>query len=236
MRLDKYLCETGCGTRFEVKKKIKQGLVTVNGTPAKDGGMIIDELQDYICFNNQRLSYEKDLYFAFYKPAGCVTANEDALHKTVFDYFPDDIRKRINAVGRLDLDTEGLLFLTSDGDFLHHLISPSHRVPKTYYARLDHAVPNSAIESFMQGIDIGDEKPTIPAELEILSEEDCFSANLKICEGRFHQVKRMFHSIGCEVIYLKRIKEGAITLDGLLPGEYRKLTEDEIQQLKKKAN
>ncbi len=232
MRLDKYLCETGCGTRSEVKKKIKQGLITVNGAPVKDCGFGINETSDVVCYGNQILAYEKDLYFIFHKPAGCVTANKDNLHKTVLDYFPEEYRKRLNAVGRLDLDTEGLLFLTSDGELLHHLISPSHHIPKTYYAHLNCPVPDHAKALFKNGIDIGDPKPALPAELEILSEENIHSANLTIYEGRFHQVKRMFHAVGCEVTYLKRIRVGNFTLEDLAPGEYRKLTAEEVGQLR----
>ncbi len=233
MRLDKFLCDQGIGSRTDVKKYIKQGKVTVNNEIVKDSAIQIDPDSSVISFMGKELIYEKELYYLFHKPAGCVTANTDSIHKTVLDYFPENERKRLNAAGRLDLDTEGLLILTSDGAFLHHLISPKHSVEKTYFAKLDHEVPESAIKAFESGIDIGDDKVTLPAKLIILpvSEENGYTAELTIQEGRFHQVKRMFHEVGCEVIYLKRIKEGNLSLGDLKPGEYRSLTKKEIADL-----
>lgn len=233
MRIDKLLCDCGIGTRSEVKKFIKQGLVKVNSVVIKDAGFNVSETSDEIMYKNALIHYEKDFYFLFHKPAGCVTANKDNVHKTVFEYFPENIRHKLNAAGRLDVDTEGLLIITSDGSFLHHLISPKHEVPKKYYAILDAPVPDSAVLNFNKGIDIGDETNTLPAELEILepNEDIKFHALLTIHEGRFHQVKRMFHAVGCEVTYLKRISEGTISLGDLNAGEYRKLTEEEIQSL-----
>ena len=156
---------------------------------------------------------------------------QDNVHKTVMEYFPDDIRaKDIAPVGRLDLDTEGLLLFTNDGPLTHHLLSPTHHIPKTYYAILDKEVPESAVELFKSGVDIGDDKPTLPAELVILSDKE---AELTIHEGRFHQVKRMFEAVGCTVTYLKRLSMGSLTLEELQKGEYRKLTEEEVKTLQK---
>ena len=244
MRLDKYLADCGLGTRSEVKKYIKAKQITVNGEAIAKPDVKIDEDADEVCFKGKEIVYEKYVYYLFHKPAGCVTAKQDNLHKTVMDYFPEDIRsKDIAPVGRLDLDTEGLLLLTNDGPLTHHLLSPTHHIPKTYYAILDKEVPETAIKQFENGVDIGDDKLTLPAELKILpvrmpEEGDSvdissdngllYSAELTIHEGRFHQVKRMFEAVGCTVIYLKRLSMGSLELGDLSKGEYKKLTEEVV--------
>lgn len=238
LRIDKYLADCGIGTRSEVKKYIKAKQITVNGEVVVKPEQKIDENSDVICFNGQPITYEKYVYYLLHKPAGCVTAKQDNVHKTVMEYFPDEIRtKDIAPVGRLDLDTEGLLLFTNDGPLTHHLLSPTHHIPKTYYAVLNKEVPEMAVELFKNGVDIGDDKPTLPAELTILpvstyeNGEDVYSAELTISEGRFHQVKRMFEAVGCTVTYLKRLSMGSLTLGNLEKGEYRKLTEEEIIEL-----
>ena len=240
MRIDKYLADCGLGTRSEVKKYIKAKQITVNGVVAAKPEQKIDELSDKVCFKGQPVVYEKFVYYLFHKPAGCVTAKQDNLHETVMDYFPEEIcAKDIAPVGRLDLDTEGLLLLTNDGPLTHHLLSPSHHIPKTYYAVLDKEVPVSAVEQFKEGVDIGDDKPTLPAELVIkpvfkdAAGEVTYTAELTIHEGRFHQVKRMFETVGCTVTYLKRLSMGSLTLGDLAKGEYRKLLPEEIENLSK---
>ena len=231
MRMDKYLADCGIGTRSEVKKYIKAKQITVNGDVVSKPEQKIDENIDVVCFKGQPISYEKYVYYLLHKPAGCVTAKQDNVHKTVMEYFPEEIRmKDIAPVGRLDLDTEGLLLFTNDGPLTHHLLSPTHHIPKTYYAVLDKELPISAIEQFQEGVDIGDDKLTLPAELVIISEKE---AELTIHEGRFHQVKRMFEAVGCTVTYLKRLSMGALTLGDLPKGGYRKLTEEEVQALQK---
>lgn len=244
MRIDKYLADCGVGTRSEVKKYIKNKLVTVNGAMISKSDMKVDEDKDIVCFRNKELHYEKYVYYLFHKPAGCVTAKQDNLHKTVLDYFLNDIPHDISPVGRLDLDTEGLLLLTNDGDLTHHLLSPSHHIPKTYFALLDKEVPIEAVELFKTGVDIGDDKPCLPAKLTILSQDEIltlkdssevkanlYGAILTLHEGRFHQVKRMFEAVGCTVTYLKRLSIGNITLGHLKIGEYRRLTETEVTSL-----
>ncbi|MGN1154677.1 MAG: pseudouridine synthase, partial [Agathobacter sp.] len=199
----------------------------------------VDETKDVICFKSQPISYEKYVYYLFHKPAGCVTAKQDNVHQTVMDFFPEEICAGIAPVGRLDLDTEGLLLLTNDGPLTHHLLSPTHHIPKTYYAILDREVPSDAAHKFREGVDIGDDKPTLPAELlinpilENKAGERIYSAELTVHEGRFHQVKRMFEAVGCTVTYLKRISMGSLTLGDLPKGEYRKLTLEEVEPLKK---
>lgn len=240
LRIDKYLADCGIGTRSEVTKYIKAKQITVNEQVISKPDVKVDENIDRICFMGKEILYEKYVYYLLHKPAGCVTAKQDNVHKTVMKYFPEEIlAKDIAPVGRLDLDTEGLLLFTNDGPLTHHLLSPTHHIPKTYYAILDKEVPKSAVLQFEEGIDIGDEKNTLPAELNILPEEiDCdgntiYSAELTIHEGRFHQVKRMFEAVGCTVTYLKRLSMGSLTLGDLPKGEYRKLTEEEIIELQK---
>lgn len=231
MRIDKYLADCGVGTRSEVKKYIKAKQITVNGEVVLKPEQKINENNDVVCFKGQPISYEKYVYYLFHKPSGCVTAKQDNVHQTVMEYFPDDIKaKDIAPVGRLDLDTEGLLLFTNDGPLTHHLLSPTHHIPKTYYAILDIEVPETAIKLFKEGVDIGDDKLTLPAELVILSEKE---AELTIHEGRFHQVKRMFEAVGCTVTYLKRLSMGTLTLGDLEKGEFRKLTEEEVKALQK---
>lgn len=231
LRIDKYLADCGIGTRSEVKKYIKAKQITVNEQVISKPDVKVDENIDRICFMGKEIIYEKYVYYLLHKPAGCVTAKQDNVHKTVMKYFPEEIlAKDIAPVGRLDLDTEGLLLFTNDGPLTHHLLSPTHHIPKTYYAILDKEVPETAVELFKNGVDIGDDKLTLPAELVILSEKE---AELTIHEGRFHQVKRMFEAVGCTVTYLKRLSMGSLTLGDLPKGEYRKLTEEEIIELQK---
>lgn len=238
LRIDKYLADCGIGTRSEVKKYIKAKQITVNGEVVAKPEQKIDENADVICFKGQPITYEKYVYYLLHKPAGCVTAKQDNVHKTVMECFPDEIRtKDIAPVGRLDLDTEGLLLFTNDGPLTHHLLSPTHHIPKTYFTILDKEVPESAVELFQNGVDIGDDKPTLPAELVLLpasmndAGDKIYSAELTIHEGRFHQVKRMFEAVGCTVTYLKRLSMGSLSLGNLEKGEYRKLTEEEIIEL-----
>lgn len=246
LRIDKYLADCGLGTRSEVKKYIKAGWITQNGTLVTKPDQKTDENKDLVCFKGEPVVYEKYVYYLLHKPAGCVTAKQDNVHPTVMEYFPDEIKaKDISPVGRLDLDTEGLLLFTNDGPLTHHLLSPSHHVSKTYFAVLDKKIPDSATEDFLKGVNIGEDKPTLPAELEILpvytaqkeehlvlAEGDTvYSARLTIHEGRYHQVKRMFEAVGCSVIYLKRLSMGSLLLADLPKGQYRKLTEEEIAVL-----
>lgn len=233
MRLDKFLTDCGCGTRSEVKKIIRAKRITINGALAEKPEQKIDEKNDCICIDEKALDYELFSYFLLYKPMGCVTANTDHLHTTVMNYITEPA-KGLFPVGRLDIDTEGVLLITNDGQLAHRLLSPARHVKKTYYALLDQPVPMEAVKLFAEGVDIGDEKPTLPAKLTIFTQEEGmtnYPAELTIYEGRYHQVKRMFEAIGCSVLYLKRIQIGTLTLEGLKPGEYRRLTNEEIKLL-----
>ena len=232
IRLDKFLADSGIGTRSDVKKRIREGRITVNGRVAGKPEQKVDPAADQISFDGTPLVYEKYSYYLFHKPAGCVTARQDQLNKTVMDYFPDAMQKDFSPVGRLDKDTEGLLLITNDGDLTHRLLSPAYHVKKTYYVQVDKKIPDEARERFAEGMDIGDEKLTLPADLKILGDRE---AELTIAEGRFHQVKRMFAAVGCNVTYLKRISMGTLKLGTLEKAAYRKLTESELASLKKEA-
>lgn len=236
IRLDKYLTDCAIGTRSEVKKLIRAGKVEVNGSTDVRPEMKLDELKDYVIVNKTPVVYEKYGYYLFHKPAGCVTATKDSMHKTVMDYFDTRTFAGYSPVGRLDMDTEGFLLVTNDGALAHHLISPAHHVPKTYYVETDGPVPASAVEFFDKGIDIGDDTLTLPAELVILQKMESgdnsaakYAAEVTVYEGRYHQVKRMFQAIGRKVVYLKRISMGGLSLGPLPKGEYRKLTEAEVE-------
>lgn len=234
MRLDKFLCETGFGTRSQVKELLKKGQVTVNGVAAKRPEQKIDEHKDQITCQGKTASYEKYVYYMLHKPAGVVSATEDKREKTVLDLLKsEDRRDGIFPVGRLDKDTEGFLLLTDDGDLAHRLLSPRKHVDKTYYAKIAGSVTEAHIERFREGLDIGDEKKTLPAMLEILaSKTETSEIRITIHEGRFHQVKRMFEAVGCKVTYLKRLSMGAVALDETLaPGDYRPLNEKERELL-----
>ena len=173
-------------------------------------------------------------YYMFHKPAGCVTAVSDTQHKTVMDYMKNLTRKDLNPVGRLDIDTEGLLLITNDGMLSHELLSPTKHVPKTYFAKIEGIVTEEDVNLFAEGVDIGEKKPTKPAELKILRSDTVSEIELTISEGKFHQVKRMFEAVDKNVVYLKRISMGNLVLDkDLKQGEYRSLTEVEIEALRK---
>lgn len=228
MRLDKYLCDCGVGTRSQVKKELKQKKVKVNGDIITDAKYQVDEKKDKVIFAGSPVLYQEYIYYLFHKPAGCVCAREDDLHDTVFSYVPMNAKGDLSPVGRLDLDTEGLLIITNDGAFSHALLSPRKHVDKTYFAKLDNPAKPEDIDIFMTGMDIGDDKPTKPAVLRI-DELDAKKVYITISEGRFHQVKRMVAAVGKEVLYLKRLSMGRYLLpDDLKPGEYRTFTEEEL--------
>ena len=233
MRLDKFLTEMGLGTRTEVKKILKTKQVTVNGEIVTKPETKVEPQTDQICYKGEVITYCEYEYYLFHKPAGCVTATEDNLHKTVMDYLTDTVRSDLFPVGRLDIDTEGLLLITNNGALAHDLLSPSKHVAKTYYAVIEGMVTEEDVNLFKKGVDIGEEKLTKPAKLRVLESKPTSKIELTITEGKFHQVKRMFEAVGKKVLYLKRISMGPLQLpDDLKPGEYRPLTAQEIVALK----
>ena len=236
MRLDKYLAEMGVGTRQEVKKQIRQGKATVNGTVVKAADTKIDETSDEVTISGRNISYVSYEYYMLNKPAGVVSATEDRRDTTVIDLIKEKKRKDLFPVGRLDKDTEGLLLITNDGDLAHRLLAPKKHVDKVYYAKIDGMVTEEDVKRFAEGIDIGaeEEEMTRPAKLDIMKSAEESEIRLTIHEGKFHQVKRMFLAVGKEVTYLKRERMGTLCLDeNLKPGEYRLLTEEEIENVRK---
>lgn len=233
MRLDKYLADMGIGTRSEVKQHIRKKQVTVNGAFPMGAQQKVEPGRDQILFRGKPVTYVMYEYFMLNKPAGCVSAVTDRDCRTVLDLIGEKSRKDLFPVGRLDKDTEGLLLITNDGSLSHNLLAPGKHVPKTYYARISGEVTAEDVAKFAAGMDIGEKKDTLPAELKVLSCEDGISQiELTITEGKFHQVKRMFEAVGKEVAYLKRISMGGLRLDDSLePGGYRALTEEEIVKI-----
>lgn len=232
MRLDKYLADALSVTRSDIKKIIKQGKVSVNGVKALKPEMHVNQ-SDNVEVSGKTVDYQEYYYYMFYKPAGCVTANTDDKDRTVFEYLKAAKGKNLSAVGRLDKDTEGLLIITNDGNLNHQLMAPGKHVEKTYFCKLASELSDFDLEKLKSGINIGDEKDTMPAKCEKLTlENDMPGCLLTIMEGRFHQVKRMLNAVNNEVLYLKRISIGKLELDSnLLPGEFRELAEKEISML-----
>ena len=225
MRLDKYLAEMGIGTRKEIGKAVRAGRVTVNGQTAKNAAMQV-AAEDEVSMDGAPVEYEEYVYYMLNKPAGVISATEDARESTVLDLISERQRKGLFPVGRLDRDTEGLLLITNDGGLAHRLLSPRHHVDKVYYARLDGSVGEAEKTLFAQGLKVDDTLTALPAELEIL--EPATEVRVTIREGKFHQVKRMFEAVGREVLYLKRLSMGPLALDEILPkGGYRRLTAEE---------
>lgn len=237
MRLDKFLCELGIGTRSEVKNKIKNGLVQVEGVNKVTPEYKLDIEKDKVYYNGSLLQYAESEYYMLNKPAGCVSATSDNLHKTVLELIDTKVRKDLFPVGRLDIDTEGLLLITNDGALAHQLLSPKKHVDKTYYAEIEGMITNGDIVAFKEGLDIGENTFTLPAKLVILESGTISKIEVTIQEGKYHQVKRMFEAVGKRVVYLKRLSMGTLTLDeALKPGEYRQLTPEEIEHLIKRQD
>ena len=236
MRLDKFLVACAVGSRTEVKSFLKAGRVTVNGKKEKSAKLQINENTDEICFDGQKLEYEEFVYYMMNKPQGVISATEDPKHKTVLDLLDDLARsKEVFPVGRLDIDTHGLLLLTNDGQLTHALLSPKRHVDKIYLARVDGIMTQEDVETFAQGIPLKD-FTCQPAKLEIMSvdsEKNQSLVRVTIAEGKFHQVKRMVAYCGKEVVNLKRLTMGTLTLDeNLKRGEWRRLTTEELEGLR----
>ncbi len=233
LRLDKYLADMGIGTRSEIKLWIRKGRVKLNGEVCTKPESKVNASDDEILFDDSRVNYMEYCYIMLHKPAGVVSATNDNVSRTVLDLISDKQRKDMFPVGRLDKDTEGLLLITNDGGLAHRLLSPKKHVDKVYYARVRGKVAEEDVKAFEAGVDIGEESLTLPAKLRIVISGEVSEIELTIQEGKFHQVKRMFEDVGKEVIYLKRLSMGSLSLDpGLQPGEYRELTAEELQSLR----
>ena len=232
IRLDKFLCEMEIGTRSQVKDMVKKGMISVDGEVIKKADYKFDETAAKVYVNGKELSYQRFYYYMLNKPQGVVSATTDNHDKTVLDLLMDAPGKDLFPVGRLDKDTEGLLLITNDGELSHNLLSPKKHVDKTYLVETREKVTEDMVLKLEQGVDIGEEKLTLPAKVERKEDK---KIELTITEGKFHQVKRMLKAVDNEVVYLKRLSMGSLKLDGtLVLGEYRSLTDDEILELKKK--
>ena len=234
MRLDRFLAETGFGSRSDVKKLIKKGGVTVNGESVCRPEVHIDENCDEVFVGTVAAVYRKFIYLMLNKPGGYVSATWDKKLPTVIDLLPEEYRHfEPFPVGRLDIDTEGLLILTNNGALAHRLLSPKSHVPKTYVARLEKPALPADAEAFREGVVIEGGYKTLPASLVPFSGGDGENwAEVVIAEGKFHQVKQMFEATGNKVEYLKRIKMNNLCLDSELPtGKMRELTKAEEKSL-----
>ena len=240
MRLDKYLVACAVGSRTEVKNFLKAGRVTVNGKKEKSAKLQINEDTDEIYFDGQKLDYEEFVYYMMNKPQGVISATEDPKHKTVLDLLDDLARsKEVFPVGRLDIDTHGLLLLTNDGKLAHALLSPKRHVEKTYLALVKGMMTNADVETFAKGIPLKD-FTCQPAKLALVSvdtEKHQSLVRVTIAEGKFHQVKRMVAYCGKEVVDLQRLTMGTLTLDeDLKRGEWRRLSKEELEGLLESIN
>ncbi|MGD6840962.1 pseudouridine synthase [Bacillus infantis] len=233
MRIDKVLANLGYGSRKEVKKLLKDGSVTVNEEKIKDAKQHVDPEKDLIRINGEIVEYREFIYLMMNKPPGVISATEDNRDETVIDLLEaEDLIFEPFPVGRLDKDTEGLLLITNDGQLAHRLLSPKKHVPKTYFAVIDQEVTEEDIIAFRKGVILDDGYATKPGELNILKSGERSDIELTITEGKFHQVKRMFEAVGKKVVYLQRLSMGPLQLDETLElGEYRELTEEELQSL-----
>ena len=238
MRLDKCLADCGLGTRSEVKSLLKAKRITVNGKVVNNGKVQVNPETDEILFDGEKIQYEEFVYIMMNKPAGVISATEDNCHKTVVDLLNDEYRTYdIFPAGRLDIDTEGLLLLTNDGILSHNLLSPKKHVDKKYYVKIAKPLSENDVKTLENGIKLEENFVTKKAKVEVISENLHENGDnqvyITISEGKFHQVKRMFKAVNNEVLYLKRVKMGNLSLDeNLKLGEYRELTEEELDGLK----
>ena len=228
-RLDKFLCDSGVGTRSQVKAILKSGRVAVDGKPEKDSSRKIDPNTQTITLDGEVLGGARRIVAMMNKPAGFVTATEDARDKTVMELLPAELRNQdLKPIGRLDKATEGLLLFTNDGDLLHRLISPKKEVPKVYYAQHEGTAGEEDVKAFAEGLILRDGLNCLPAKLEPLGPGESL---ITVCEGKYHQVRRMMASRGMTVLYLERRKEGNLTLGDLPRGQVRLLSDAEIEAL-----
>ena len=236
MRVDKLLSNVGVASRAELKKYCKQGLISVNGKVINNPGVQVDSESDDIRFNGEKIVYREFVYIMLNKPDGYISATFDKYDPIVLDLIDQSyLVFEPFPVGRLDKDTEGLLVLTNDGQLAHRVLSPKKHVPKTYYAKIQGKVTEEDILAFEKGVILDDGYETMPSQLKILKSDDMSEIELTIHEGKFHQVKRMFESIGKKVVYLKRLSMGKLKLDESLGlGEYRELTEEEVKLIEER--
>ncbi len=230
-RLDKFLCDCGAGTRSQVKSLLKAGRVTLDGKAVTDGSLKFDPGVSTVCLDGTPLHTTGRVVLMLNKPAGYITATEDATQKTVMELLPSEyMHMDLRPVGRLDKDTEGLLLFTNDGDLLHQLISPKKEIPKIYYAQHEGTANAEDVEAFARGLTLGDGTICLPAMLKPIGPGESL---ITVCEGKYHQVRRMMASRGMPVTYLERRGEGGLQLGDLPRGQVRQLDETQIHFLGK---
>ncbi len=233
MRLDKYLADMGLGTRSEIKKAVRSGRVSVDGRAVTNPAAKVGP-EEVVLFDGTAVTYEPYVYYMLHKPAGVISASEDRRERTCVDLIDETRRRDLFPVGRLDRDTEGLLLITNDGDLCHRLLTPSRHVDKVYYARISGKVTEEDVRGFADGLQVDADFRAMPAQLRILRSDSVSEVEIVIREGKFHQIKRMFRAVGKEVLYLKRLSMGSLTLDPALEaGAWRRLTADELAELRK---
>ncbi len=232
-RLDKILASQGTLSRKDVKELIKKGRVTLNGKVIRDSAVKIDVKTDKVCLDGEELRLQKHIYIMLNKPRGVVSASDSDTDKTVVDLVPDELfRKGLFPAGRLDKDTTGFVLITDDGDFAHRILSPKNHIFKTYHARLEHSLTPADVKLIESGITLADGTTLKEAKLEILEEGDSPLVQIMICEGKYHQVKRMFAAAGNRVVALHRSKMGELYLDPSLgEGECREITPEELKKI-----
>ena len=231
-RLDKFLAQAGCGTRSQVKLLLRSGRVTVDGQVCTDGARKVDDRESRICLDGEAVGAASRALWMMNKPAGYVTATEDPVEKTVMELLPENLRRTLRPVGRLDKATEGLLLFTDDGDLLHRLISPKNHVSKLYYARHEGTAREEDVAAFRQGITLRDGTVCRSALLEPLGPGESM---ITLWEGKYHQVRRMMASRGMTVTYLERRREGCLELGDLPRGQIRPLLPEEAAALEAEA-
>lgn len=227
MRLDRLISSQGKFSRSEVKKLIRDGLVTVNGEKATTSDMQVDPAVSEVVIAGEPFTYREHVYLMLNKPEGVVSATDDRLHKTVLDLVPPEFdRPGLFPAGRLDADTTGFVLITDDGDFAHRILSPKNHVEKTYIAELADPITDEDVAKLEEGIVLKDGFECLPAKIEVLEDR---KIEIRICEGKYHQIKRMLAATGNRVIVLKRTKIGGLPLDiDLLPGKCREITQEEL--------
>lgn len=234
-RLDKLIASQGRFSRREVQELIKNGAVKVNGITVRDRGAKSDDEKDIICVNGEQLDFQRFVYIMLNKPKGVVSATNDKNEKTVIDLVPKEFKGRnLFPAGRLDITTTGFVLVTDDGDFAHRILSPKNHIEKTYEARLAESVTEGQLEAVRNGIELKDGTKCLPAKVTVLADGEKPLVEIKICEGKYHQIKRMFAAAGNGVIELKRTQMGRLTLDpSLKEGECRLLDAHEVQKIEK---
>ncbi len=234
-RLDKLIASQGRFSRREVQELIKNGAVKVNGITVRDRGAKSDDEKDIICVNGEQLDFQRFVYIMLNKPKGVVSATNDKNEKTVIDLVPKEFKGRnLFPAGRLDITTTGFVLVTDDGDFAHRILSPKNHIEKTYEARLAESVTEGQLDAVRNGIELKDGTKCLPAKVTVLADGEKPVVEIKICEGKYHQIKRMFAAAGNGVIELKRTQMGRLTLDpSLKEGECRLLDAHEVQKIEK---